>query len=222
MSPLHDLGIGFILDDRGRIVSTREPEPRSGPRFILIRDASRCTWALHAEVSDEVAAKVTALAADEPPEPDPRVQPRHERAYLELLGGHAESGPNFVFPDGELVCDHDISIIDQLAPLERHFTGWTASELPERSPIMAIVVDGAPVSVCFCSRLADRAAAAGVDTAAAFRQRGFAAAVTAAWATAIRASGRVPLYSTTWDNAGSLGVARKLGLVCTTSFWNVA
>ncbi|HZS91689.1 MAG TPA: GNAT family N-acetyltransferase, partial [Chloroflexota bacterium] len=38
-------------------------------------------------------------------------------------------------------------------------------------------------------------------------------AVVAGWARAIRASGRIPLYSTSWDNHASQAVARKLGLV---------
>ena len=45
------------------------------------------------------------------------------------------------------------------------------------------------------------------------RDLGAYALVVAAWAHAIRAEGRTPLYSTSWDNAASQGVARKLGLV---------
>jgi hypothetical protein len=45
--------------------------------------------------------------------------------------------------------------------------------------------------------------------------------VTAAWAAAIRASGRIPLYSTSWSNTGSLAVARKLGLSVYASDWSV-
>ncbi|MHC5544420.1 GNAT family N-acetyltransferase, partial [Singulisphaera rosea] len=63
---------------------------------------------------------------------------------------------------------------------------------------------------------------AGLDTAPAYRRRGYALRVTAAWADAVRSSGRIPLFSTSWENAGSLGVARALGLRVYATDWSVA
>jgi predicted GNAT family acetyltransferase len=52
-----------------------------------------------------------------------------------------------------------------------------------------------------------------VDTLEAFRGRGYAPVVVAAWARSVRHSGRIPFCGTSWDNAASQAVARKLGLV---------
>ena len=111
--------------------------------------------------------------------------------------------------------------IDELSLLERHFRGWTADEIPERSPIMAIMKDGAAISVCFCARRSATAAEAGVETAERFRGRGLGARVTAAWARAIEATGRVPIYSTSWTNSASLALARKLSLDLCASDWSL-
>ena len=86
-------------------------------------------------------------------------------------------------------------------------------------PLLAIMGDDKPVSICFCARRSDIAAEAGVETAPAYRGKGFAGRVTLAWARAIRDSGRIPLYSTSWTNHASLGVARKLKLHPYASSW---
>jgi RimJ/RimL family protein N-acetyltransferase len=71
---------------------------------------------------------------------------------------------------------------------------------------------GDAVSVCFCARRSSAAAEAGVETAAAFRGRGYAARAVIAWAALVRADGLTPLYSTDWSNHASLAAARKLQL----------
>ena len=61
------------------------------------------------------------------------------------------------------------------------------------------------------SRLTPVAAEAGAYTVEDFRGRGYVGLAVSAWANRLLASGRVPIYSTSWDNAASQGVARKLG-----------
>ena len=211
----------FVLDARGRLVSTREPVPAPAPLFILIRSASSCAWGVRADLSDHPAGELERLARQEPPYRVPQDEPLHAEKYLSLLKGGINSGPGFTFPD-KLPNPGDVTLIDRLEPLERHFRGWAAAEIPDRSPIVAVMDSGYPVSVCFCARKTNAAAEAGLETAADFRGRGFATRVTAAWAAAIRASGRIPLYSTSWSNTASRTVARKLGLIQYATDWSIA
>jgi len=135
---------------------------------------------------------------------------------------HVSGGPCFTFPEA-LAHPTDVVLVEDERLLERNFRGWVPGEIAAgRSPVLAIVEDGNPVSVCFCARRSDSAAEAGLETAQAFRGRGFGSRVTTAWALAIRATGRVPLYSTAWTNHASLSVARKMGLVEYASTWSIS
>ena len=146
--------------------------------------------------------------------------PVHAKRYRTLVGGEVYAGPAFSFP--KTVEQPDATVhVNALPLLARHLSGWTAAEIPGRSPIVAVTEDGHAVSVCFCARRSEKAAEAGLETAEAYRGRGFGPQVTAAWALAVRASGRVPLYSTSWENGASLAVARKLGLVAYASGWSL-
>ena len=135
--------------------------------------------------------------------------------------GRIDSGPSFVFPEAIAEAPGTVCV-DDVALLDHRFSGWQASEIPECAPIVGVVEDGHAVSVCFCARRSDVAAEAGVETAVELRGRGMGPRVTAAWAVAVRASGRIPLYSTSWSNEASLAVARKLGLVAFASTWSVS
>jgi hypothetical protein len=224
----------FILDVAGRIVSTREPEATRGPLFVLVRDASASCWAVRADVPADIAADLDRLARDELPAADLREAPRFADRYIALLRDRLPSlslpagktrlsdGPAFAFHDA-IPESCGVVVVDDERRLDRHFHGWAPGEIAAgRGPVMAVVEDGFPVSVCFCARLSDAAAEAGLETAAAYRGRGYGPRVTAAWALAIRASGRIPLYSTGWTNAASLAVARKLGLVAYACSWGLA
>jgi hypothetical protein len=214
----------FVLDGCGRIGASPEPNVPSALRFALIRGASSCAWAVRADVPETVAVEVERLACEERPLEDlqdPQDAPLHADTYLALLGGQISSGPAFTFPD-RIAHSSDVALVDKLELLERYFRGWVADEIPWRAPIVAVMDHGYPVSVCFCAtRASENTVEAGLETAAAFRGRGFAPRVTAAWAAAIRASGRIPLYSTAWTNDASRTVARKLGLIQYAVDWTI-
>jgi RimJ/RimL family protein N-acetyltransferase len=75
------------------------------------------------------------------------------------------------------------------------------------------IEDERVVSICHTPRpLSARAAECGVWTDPAFRGRGYAAAVTSAWAALLRPSGRYLFYSTDAENLSSQRVARRLRL----------
>jgi hypothetical protein len=211
----------FVLSDRGRIVSTREPRPSPGPAFMLIRGSTEIAWAVRDDVADDVADELNDLARQEPASLEWKRPPIHARRYEVLLHGRVGWGPAFEFP--ELAVTGGVVEIRDEALLQRHFSGWVEGEIEAgASPVMAILVEGHAVSACCCARRSAVAAEAGLETAPAFHGQGYAARVTSAWAAAVRASGRTPLYSTAWDNASSLAVARKLGLRIYATDWSIA
>ena len=221
MTPDLQLRTMLAMDSHRRITASADTSARPAPLFVLIRGTSNVAWCVRNDVAREIADELDRLASEEPPITDFHDPPIHADAYLALAGGHILSGPAFGFPD-EIVQPTDIKLIDRLDLLERNFRGWTAGEIPGCSPIVAVMDYGYPISVCFCAtKNSAPAVEAGVETAAAFRGRGLAARVTAAWACAVRASGRIPLYSTWWSNTASLAVARKLGLVQYASDWSL-
>lgn len=217
----------FHFDVAGRITSTREPSGEPGPLFSLVRGRNGCVWAVGFDVTDQVAVELDRLARWEPPVVSFDEAPVHARRYIELLSASGRPvdvsfGPAFEFPELDAGAD-DVVVVEDERLLRRHFSGWVTGEIGAgRSPVVAAVENGWPVSICFCARSSAEAAEAGLETAATFRGRGLGPRVTAAWARAVRASGRIPLYSTSWGNAASLAVARKLGLVAYASGWSVS
>ena len=210
----------FDLDVNDRITGTREPDPSPGPAFIVIRGAAASAWAARADVPNEVAESLNVLAATEPATWDR--PPVHAERYGRLLGGVDRSGPAFAFPERLAIPPAEVSLVTDEAALAVHFSGWVPGEIAAgRSPVVAVCEGGHPVSVCFCARRSDVAAEAGVETAPAFRGRGYAARATAAWAAAVRAMGLTPIYSTDWENGASLAVARRLALIKFAVDWSI-
>src|SRR5262249_32209759 len=142
---------------------------------------------------------------------------RYWEEYQRLLQAHGEiraiyRGPAYVFPEKLVWPDNVVAISQANAHLLPADYADVSGAIEKYSPCVAIVEDGKAVSISHSSRLTRRVAEAGLETLAPYRGRGYAIQVTTAWAIAVRESGRLPLYSTQWENTASQGVARRLGL----------
>jgi len=217
------LGSLYRLDPRGRMAQVREPRPPPPPRFALFRSRDEVLPLIGADVPDPLAARLLALAATEPPEPE--APPIHLAQYRALL--HDErpiereyAGPAFYLP-------RPLEASSGAQRIEAHNLDLLRSHFPEelrdfeaRRPIYAAVEDGAAVAICFSSRDFGPGTPAGVFVVESHRGRGYARLVTAAWAAEVARRGSIPLYGTTWDNAASQAIAARLGAVMLGSdFW---
>jgi hypothetical protein len=100
---------------------------------------------------------------------------------------------------------------------------WLAAEFEAVVPVAVAFEAGRPAAICHAPRgLTAFAAEAGVETLEPFRRRGLATAAVACWARAVQRSGRLALYSTTWENAASQGLARRLAARRYGDTWQVS
>ncbi len=209
----------FGRDRRDRLVATNEPEPEAAPRVFVARGRLVARIWLRADVPAAMATKCESAAAMLPRwnglEPDARV---FEPLRLALAGWGEPSaehgGPALRFgvrvdPPRDSVVLIDASNEDVL---DARFP-YTRTVLGARSPVVAVVRDGSAVSACYAARSRPDGCEAGVDTVDAWRGRGFGGLVVAAWRAAVEDAGRIALYSTSWDNTASRGLAARLGLI---------
>jgi hypothetical protein len=211
----------FTHSPAGRIIENNRPMGGPAARLFLGRTREGNLWRIRDDVPEDVAQRLEELAAAEPVRDDLEAPPVHLDAMLEALQGDPapevmDTGPAYRFP-GEVAEPTGIiritrANLDLLRPM---VPDWDDLErdFERGEPSLAIVVDGAAVSTSFTSFQSARAMEVGVSTREEWRGRGYAPALVAAWARAVRESGRIPLYSTDWDNLASRAVARKLHMV---------
>ncbi|HEY1880094.1 MAG TPA: GNAT family N-acetyltransferase [Caulobacteraceae bacterium] len=201
----------FRHDRRGRLVAINEWSAGTPPRLLLMRTGAGALAGIHYDTPDDVAASLAALARSEPPALTEI--PAFSDRYLEALGATTfRAGPAFVFPT---TLPAEAEVIEVGAGNADLLSGGLESWRPDvgrRGPFLAIVEAGRAVALCASVRITRHVHCAGVETAADCRGRGLASRVVAAWAVRVRALGAVPFYSTSWDNLGSRGVARRLDL----------
>ncbi|AXF24115.1 GNAT family N-acetyltransferase [Burkholderia pyrrocinia] len=218
----------FRLRPDRRIERENDPDCSPGPRFWLGGCADGNLSGVRADVPDHIADELARVADSEPPFAN-RMQPVHLERYLAMLAPvpHWNVGLVYALPHA-LGFDTDarIALIDGDSDAGRQLLqSLSAHGMPEGlfstgfrsaadlwAPWCAAIVDGEVASVAFAARLSDIGAELGLATAPAFRGRGLAAAVTAAWSRLPSLQTRTLFYSTDRDNLASQRVASRLGL----------
>jgi RimJ/RimL family protein N-acetyltransferase len=213
----------FVHDANNRLLRVNEPDPEGpAPRFFMFRTISGNIWRTRHDLPAALTIELERLAASEPAASNTselREPPYHLSEITELLKQRAplnniDSGPAYYLPELHPPSGTGTITITQanLTLLEPNYP-YTRTRYRELAPVVVRVVDGVAVAVCYSARITAQVAEAGVHTVEAYRGRGYAVEVVRGWAAGISASGRLPLYSTSWENTASQAVAANLGAV---------
>jgi GNAT superfamily N-acetyltransferase len=208
----------FTHDADAQLVAVNEPRGAAAPRFFLGRTKDGTVRRYRHDVDPDVRRQLEAASGDDALPSGALDSPLDASRYEDILARVAPvqrswTGPAFSFPQ-EL--PKTIDPVQITAPntqlLYPHLSAWVP-DVSLNPPLFALTFDGQAVAVCCSVRRTSEAHEVGVETAPPFRGRGYAAQVVATWARAVRDMGRVPLYSTSWQNEASRAVARKLALI---------
>ena len=206
----------FTSDARGRIVTSNEPDPERAPLLYLAVSDGVAFARFRDDLPDALVERAERHLerANQSPALDARALEAELGTLIAALapGAKVHHGLAWSFPATIEASGGATAVTTRnLDLLQPHFP-YAATHLADQAPCYVIENDGIAVSICFSSRNTHDAADAGVFTLESARGRGYAPRVVAAWAHAVRAEGRVPLYSADIENQASRAVARGLGL----------
>lgn len=220
------LEVLYARDGAGRLVATRDTPPNRAPRLHVGRSSETTVWSVRNDVDPRTAAALHELCAGEAAlcEPDPDRPPACRERVLKRLAPVAAEwrGPAWVLPEGLPRDDRARLLTRPEADAWRGPFPWIAEGFGAVEPVAVAFDGGRPAAVCHSPRGATpHAAEAGVETLEGHRNRGLATAAVACWARAVQRSGRLALYSTSWQNLASRRVAAHLGARLYGEDWHV-
>lgn len=207
----------FTRDAHGDLLRVNEEGGKAAPRFLLghTRDGNACWFG--PDLDDELRYRLTNHPAVLAPVSNEGPNPRQDE-LVELLAEYDAvercwSGPTYRFPDSMPSPSGCVLVtVDNASVLAPRFHEWLG-DVGECEPFAVALYGDSAASICVSVRISDRAHEAGVETHPDYRGLGLASRAAAFWAAAVRAGGSEPLYSTSWSNQASQGVARSLGLI---------
>jgi RimJ/RimL family protein N-acetyltransferase len=208
----------YQLDEDDRLVCINDAGRGAAPRFYLGMTREGNIARFRYDLPGDIVEELLKVCSREPVHTRLPEKPLYCAAYREILDAHAPvenlwTGPAYVIPSRESVPPEVIRITPENGDLLRDSYPDVLRRLETCQPVTGMVEDGTVVSVCISSCVSLRAHESGVETLEEHRGKGFATKVVAAWAEAVRELGRIPFYSTEWENVASQRVAEKLGAV---------
>ncbi len=213
----------FVCDPDGRLRYIAEPgyeeaELEPAPRFFMGRTLEGNLWRFRHDLHGDLVDQLERLCRLEPTATDLQNPPKLQAEIHAVLQTHLpipeeSRGPAYWLRDAVEPTGQAVVVTQANADLlDAHFPQWRTSRRGfVHGPMVAALEDNVAVSLCFCARFTPEAAEAGLETVEECRDRGHAVAATVLWASEVRQSGRLALYSTSWENKASQGVARRLG-----------
>ena len=210
----------FVHDNDERLRFINEPfRPEDHPAPVVFIGRTRCGSVVRFryDIPEALCQRVQTIIQAQPLSDNLYESPSYLAKVKDLLTPHITMdrqwmGPAYRFPDSLGVSPEVVQIDRDTAYLLEFGFSDLVPELDHCQPVVAIVEGDKAVSVCQSVRKSVEAEEAGVDTLLSHRGKGYAAQVVARWAGLVREQGRIPLYSTSWDNKASQRVAEKLGL----------
>lgn len=208
----------FTRGARGRLVAANEPSGAAAPRLFLGRTAEGNAFWFRHDIGPAVVDELRALCDGVPVSDDLLEAPDVAERFRACLERHQPilktwTGPAFQFPSALPRHDEVVRVTHSNSMVLTPYLGDWLPDVAAGALMAAALEDGRAVSVCASVRVTVDAHEAGVETHPDFRGRGQGARAVAAWATLVRESGAVPLYSTSWSNEASRRLASRLGLV---------
>jgi hypothetical protein len=209
----------FTHDASGRLLHVNEPGGKPAPRFFLGMTAEGCERWFRADVDDELVRDLGAACAGSHDLEELVSGPDGARPLVQLLACRAPvervwTGPAYRFPERLAGGSISVATLTEASShlLSPYLEPWI-EDIGAALPAVAAIHQGRAVAICASVRISAKAHEAGVETAEPFRRHGYAAAAVSVWANAVRAVGRIPLYSTSTENVASRALADSLGLV---------
>ena len=211
----------FIYDSNGQLKFINKPiapEKYPAPRLFIGRTEVGSVYRFRYDLPKIICNQLEELILLESPPRGIAQPPDYLGTVKKILSSHAPiqrmyAGPAFQFPNSLNRTTGVVNLDKRNAELlEFDFSDWI-DELDHIQPCMGVLEEGKVVSICCSVRKSSKAAEAGVETLAPYRGKGYAAHAVAGWAQAVKEKGRIPFYSTSWDNGASQRVAQKLGMI---------
>ena len=218
----------YRRDAAGRLHSVNESPYPPAPRLWMGRTRAGNRWSLRYDLPAGLAAELERLLAGAPIAAELDPAPRMREPILALLEQHAPvsseyRGPAYWIPDQLPVQGKAVIVTRENVDVLANRSAWLTecARNPACGPVAAVLDGERAVGHCYCARITAAACEAGVEIDEAHRGRGYAGMAVAAWAAAVRATGRLPMYSTWWENLASRAVARRLNMVQYGEDWSV-